>query len=716
VPFLHFHPVLLPALRQEAATQGEEAEEERALRQRYAQRYAAVAAYLHREAYQHPEPVFALVQRELPNLRKALEWLVQAGDMEAASLMAADLTIFLTAMGLTRERERVRRRLEQALATVPAQADGGLTQAEYLQEIGRAQDERGSGKVQAAFARLTRLLARIQALPDGADDGPGSFSHCYTLQELGYCLQDAGQLESAADKLREALELLEQQPEDRDRRRLHASLLENLGTILILQGQYAQVQARYEHALQEFRAIDDTFNEAATLGQLGTLAQSQRDYPQARTRHMQALKHFQALGDPAQQAVSWHQLGRVAQEQQAWTEAERCYRESLALEERIGDIAGAADTCNQLGNVAVDAGRPTEAEGWYKGALERIERVEPGGMTHAIYLNNLASLLVNEVRAGRVARSRLVEARRYAQQAQSIWEQPGVSAEIWMTYAILAKIAELEEQPDVARDYRRQERESFAAFAGNRYQIDRQHSELIGAIVAAARGDAQAQATVAAALPALEKHGWHISDAVRRIWKGERDWQGLAEELDRQDALLILRVLETLASPPGTPLSQEEAQTTEHLLASLPLAIQEAITQGDEVAFQLAFEALSQEEQQKVATVLEMLQGQEEAVGEQQAVPDGSSFLSQFEPLLQAIATVAQGDPSQRDEIEEMLTELEGKGWHLKAAVQRPWTGERDTAVLTAGLDEQDTLLVVHMGAILAAQRDTRSSSDGERS
>jgi hypothetical protein len=56
----------------------------------------------------------------------------------------------------------------------------------------------------------------------------------------------------------------------------------------------------------------------------------------------------------------------------------------------------------------------------------------------------------------------------------------------------------------------------------------------------------------------LEKHGWHISDAVRRIWKGERDWQGLAEGLDLQSSLLILRVLETLISPSDAPHSTKE--------------------------------------------------------------------------------------------------------------------------------------------------------------
>ncbi len=100
-------------------------------------------------------------------------------------------------------------------------------------------------------------------------------------------------------------------------------------------------------------------------------------------------------------------------------------------------------------------------------------------------------------------------------------------------------------------------------------------------------------------MPNAEANGWHIADAIHRIWAGERDWHTLAENMDGQDALLILRVLETIAQP-------EEAQsiTPEQVFASLPVAIREAMEQGDQAAFEKAFEALSQEEQQAVVAAI----------------------------------------------------------------------------------------------------------------
>jgi len=252
--------------------------------------------------------------------------------------------------------------------------------------------------------------------------------------------------------------------------------------------------------------------------------------------------------------VAWHQLGMLAGEQEQWAEAERCYRTSLAIRERIGALAGpngASVTCYRLALVAEGADRPREAEGWYKRALELDEQVHPGGLDSAIDLNNLANLLKDEVRAERAPATRLAEARGYAERARAIKETLDASSEIWKTLNILAQIAELEGQTEEARTYRRRERETFAAFAGNRWHIDRQHGPLIAAIAAAARGDKQAREAVEARLPQLEANGWHIEAATRRIWAGEREWQALAEGLDNQDALLVRRVLETLAEGSG---------------------------------------------------------------------------------------------------------------------------------------------------------------------
>src|SRR6266699_2754668 len=417
-PFLHFHPVLAPYLRSQPGAG------DQALRERYAQRYYGLANYLYHEDTLHPHPVRALVRKELPNLRRALGLLLEEGELGAASDMATSIAMFLDIFGLLRERDELRRRVDEAVKAKGTQEGGMLTQPEWLREIGICQDEQSRGNLQAAFARLTALLNRVETQPEGIQVGRGSYEHCRTQQELARCLSKGGQPAAAEGRLREALNvinaLIGQQPDNQGRLRQRSALLTDLGDALSDQGKYSQAREAYEDALKVAEQQDDSRQQAVALGQLGTLALLQRDYAEAQSRYREALGRFHKLGEPASEAVVWHQLGMVAQELKEWIEAERCYRESLAIKERLGDWALAATTCNQLAIVAENSGRPDEAEGWYKRALELDEQVQPGSPSNAKNLNNLADLLVNEVDAGRAARTRLAEAKSYAERALAI--------------------------------------------------------------------------------------------------------------------------------------------------------------------------------------------------------------------------------------------------------------------------------------------------------
>ena len=77
--------------------------------------------------------------------------------------------------------------------------------------------------------------------------------------------------------------------------------------------------------------------------------------------------------------------------------------------------------------------------------------------------------------------------------------------------------------------------------------------------------------------------------------------------------------------------------------------------------------------------------------------------MQQFEPLLQMIAAVANGDDSQRAEIEALLPQLEENGWQLADPVRRLWAGERDAAVLTAGIANNSATLVRRLLELVGA-------------
>src|SRR6266566_200806 len=124
VPFLRFHPVLAPYLRSQPGA------DDAALRERYTQRYSGLANYLYDEDERNPHPVRALVRKELPNLRRALDLLLEGGELDAASEMADQIIRFLNSFGLLRERDELRKQVNEAVTTKGAKEVGGLPYAE----------------------------------------------------------------------------------------------------------------------------------------------------------------------------------------------------------------------------------------------------------------------------------------------------------------------------------------------------------------------------------------------------------------------------------------------------------------------------------------------------------------------------------------------------------------------------------------------------------
>ena len=63
--------------------------------------------------------------------------------------------------------------------------------------------------------------------------------------------------------------------------------------------------------------------------------------------------------------------------------------------------------------------------------------------------------------------------------------------------------------------------------------------------------------------------------------------------------------------------------------------------------------------------------------------------------LVRAIAAIADGDTTHQSEVEIVLSNLEAEGSHLKEAVKQLWAGQRDATILTAGLDEEETAVIL---------------------
>lgn len=127
------------------------------------------------------------------------------------------------------------------------------------------------------------------------------------------------------------------------------------------------------------------------------------------------------------------------------------------------------------------------------------------------------------------------------------------------------------------------------------------------------------------------------------------------------------------------------------IAAQLPKGVRKALEAKDEAQFEAALASLSPAEQQAVITLMQKMMEQTDSAP---ADPDMTEVLRRFEPLLRAIAAVAQGDAGPRQQVEDVLPKLEQNGWQLTEAVAQLWRGERDAATLTANLDENSAALV----------------------
>jgi DNA-directed RNA polymerase specialized sigma24 family protein len=274
----------------------------------------------------------------------------------------------------------------------------------------------------------------------------------------------------------------------------------------------------------------------------------------------------------------------------------------------------------------------------------------------------------------------------------------------------------------------------------------REFEPLLQGIAAVARGNDLYRPDIEAMFPFLEEHGWRITEAVRRIWAGERDWFSLMYGLDIQDSALLKRILDLIEQPVMADLVSElppavrqglsdqdvqaindaleelpptQAQAiVQELLDSgmvsqpaatptpadlpeagewvLPPAITAALEAEDVDALQAALDALPEEEAQAVLDRL----AEAGVVGLQPSLQTGrvnlEEVLRRFDPLLQAVADVAagRGGAQLQAEIEAILPQLEENGWHLTVAVQLLWAGERELDALTVGQDGKNVQLI----------------------
>ena len=519
-PYLKFHPTLAPALWSRLSS-----DEQAELLARHRLRYYQLSRYLYFEDSKNPHEARAIAQRELPNVLYAVHGALDA-DEEWAVEFVEYVNRFFYIFGLNCDRA--------ALSQLAAKAEGEVgSRTSYLARTNIGEQLRSGGHYQEAAQVFSEILAELDEQP--------SYERCVTLNRLGRCFEAQGQAAQAVASYRQGLAVAVQLETSEAVKRQVGALHSALANVLTVMGNYSKARTAYEAALTIAKEQDDGRQIGAVEGNLGYLAVLQGNLSEAAQRYGEAITTFQQLNEPEAEAVGWHQLGRVHQESGQWDAAEYAYREAARIREHQGNLADAVGTWSNLALLNKFAGKPEEAEAWFRRAIEG-GKAAGNKLGESKALNNLANLLQNQP-------NRLQEARQLAEEALAIKQTlDSTTAELWTTYGILAEIAEMQQNPIQAKEYRRLSREAGAAFAGAHYEL-RKYGLLIADVVASVE-DAEARQQLETMLEELGKDVLgNLMAAIHRIFDGERDEEVLCEPLYWPQAAIISAILGGMADP-----------------------------------------------------------------------------------------------------------------------------------------------------------------------
>ncbi|MDQ3513425.1 MAG: tetratricopeptide repeat protein [Chloroflexota bacterium] len=277
----------------------------------------------------HQVAWYARLDRELENLRAALDWAIRSSDAETALRLGASLWRYWATRGLLSECASW---LRTALATPGADDAPAGVRAKAMHRLGNV------GIDLADYAGARELCEASLALWRAEDD------------RLGI-----------------------------------ASALNGLGLISGFEGDYVASQARHEEALAIRRRLDDPLGLGNSLTNLGNVLHAIGKRDEARPLLEEALRFREGMGDIGSVGYAYLNLADVALTDGDETGSRALFERSLRLFREVGDRLGIGYALHILGMVALRAGQVAESTAYQREALElRREAGDRRGMVECV--------------------------------------------------------------------------------------------------------------------------------------------------------------------------------------------------------------------------------------------------------------------------------------------------------------------------------------------
>ncbi|HEY0602297.1 MAG TPA: tetratricopeptide repeat protein, partial [Herpetosiphonaceae bacterium] len=278
------------------------------------------------------------LRAEHDNLRAALSWSLNTGELEQALRLAIGLWEFWAVQGLISEG---RRWMAQLLAQ-----DGRRYPALW------ARMQHGAGRlayIQGDYAQAHALYSEMLAANQALSHTEGILIGFNCLAQLA---REQGNYAQARALHEQSLRLAEELNDEG----WAVHTLFYLGENAIHAGDHEQAERYIAEAIARDQVPNDAMGLAITTSDLGSIAYLQGDYPRAAQLWQQSLAYCQLVDDRLRMTHALCRLGDAALRQGAIDEARQHYLTSLRLCREVVDKVGIIKNLAGLGAVAAQQG------------------------------------------------------------------------------------------------------------------------------------------------------------------------------------------------------------------------------------------------------------------------------------------------------------------------------------------------------------------------
>ena len=369
-----------------------ESDEAAQLRERHANFYVKLLKDIQPQLYSTQLSTLQRLSEEYPNVRNALDWSLEHGNVDTLVVLALVLPWFWSIEGsLIEARKWVEgavkwsaRLDEEAPATKKRVRALLLYMAGYMDFV--------QGMYPSARTDLEESVALLREIGDKT-------GMAFSLHPLGMAAHYQSDYAAARTNLEESISLYREV----DIKPGLAVALFSMGDVELALGHDEEARKWYEESLAVYRQINDTWGGTFPLTSLGRLAWLNGDYRTAHTMVEAGLEVRSQISNNWHMAISLDSLSEIARCEGEYQEAATLADRALTIYQHIGDRSGVAWSLYNLAYAAHYEGDYERSTRLLKEALTlRKEQSNKEGIT--LCLTALAAVTGRQGQLERAAR------------------------------------------------------------------------------------------------------------------------------------------------------------------------------------------------------------------------------------------------------------------------------------------------------------------------